>query len=175
MKHCVLLSEAVIRFVGDQWGDLEPVPAGDDGLMSLGKTIRNCQWENASQHQHSSISALILHFLQQNIYSRYGDSHFYDTFTPQSKWSETTTDANLILGGFHDLSGMVFLFLMVLSALGTGGNNIFSDVLAGGGVDDLENCSRYEFKGLALKLDRCTTQNKLINHFFNIKPITFVL
>lgn len=37
MKHCVPLSEPAIRFVGegDQWGDLESVPAGDDGLMSL--------------------------------------------------------------------------------------------------------------------------------------------
>lgn len=66
MKHCVLLSEIAICFVWDQWGDPELVPAGDDGLMCNHKTIRNCQWENASQH--SIESALILHFPGQRIY-----------------------------------------------------------------------------------------------------------
>lgn len=66
MKHCVLLSEIAICFVWDQWGDPELVPAGDDGLMCNYKTIRNCQWENASQH--SIESALILHFPGQRIY-----------------------------------------------------------------------------------------------------------
>lgn len=106
------------------------MPAGDDGLMSLDKTIRNCQCENASQH--SSNPALILHFLGQNIYSRdalkAGASGFYATFTLRSSRSKTTTDVNLILGGFHDdMSGMAFLFLMVFSALRTRGKNIRGD------------------------------------------------
>lgn len=66
MKHCATLLEITICFVWDQWGDPGLVPAGDDGLMSHRKTIRNCQWENTSQR--SINSDLILHFPQQNIY-----------------------------------------------------------------------------------------------------------
>ncbi len=66
MRHCVPLSEVAICFVWDQWGDPWLVPAGDDGLMSHHKTIRNCQWENTSHR--SIVSALILHFLEKNIY-----------------------------------------------------------------------------------------------------------
>lgn len=62
MKHCVLLSEIAIYFTWDQCGD----PAGDDGLMSHDKTITV---SGGKTSRRSIDSALILHFLEKNIYT----------------------------------------------------------------------------------------------------------
>lgn len=62
MKHCVLLSEIAIYFMWDQCGD----PAGDDGLISHDKTITV---SGGKTSRRSIDSALILHFLEKNIYT----------------------------------------------------------------------------------------------------------
>lgn len=159
-------------FVRDQWGDPGLVPAGDDGLMSHRKTIRNCQWENTSRR--SIVSALILHFLEQNIYILCAESRpfwIYDTFMSLANWSKTTTDVNLILGGFDDgMSGMKSIFLNGVCTLGVLIKNIShktapirQTTFTWGGTDALGGCSHPEFNTLAWRLDSCKTPNRLIN------------
>lgn len=91
-----------------------------------------------------------------------GPLEFYDTFMWQANGSKTTTDVNLILGGFDDAaSGMESIFFNGVCTLGDFSQSgaYVETTFTYGGTDALDGCNHHEFNTLAWRLDSSTAQN----------------